>query len=328
MHDQIDKFKEYVAQHSISDDKDFLKITNFSIDDFYQDNDVGLTLIEACAYFGSVNIFYFLTSNDISKITENCHSYAVIGGNQDIINECLKEKKMGIDCLRSIIRTHNHKLFEYVLDRSFYRVADLYGKNWNSPKEKNLMHEEKYKSIYEDIITYQNLNAVFILFKRNKKIIFPWAAAFPQTIDIFKNNTFSNKDNRTNCGIIHFASKAQNSDICRLLLESYNQIIVDTNEGDECISHGVNINKKDKYGNTDLYYATWNNNKETIELLIAHGANVNEKYKIGKTALHVAAFNESKEIVELLLLHGANINEKIIMEKSPFILQHLNIVKK
>ena len=107
MHDQIDKFKEYVAQHSISDDKDFLKITNFSIDDFYQDNDVGLTLIEACAYFGSVNIFYFLISNDISKITENCLNYAVIGGNQDIINKCLKENKMDINCLRSIIRTQS-----------------------------------------------------------------------------------------------------------------------------------------------------------------------------------------------------------------------------
>ncbi|EAY06604.1 hypothetical protein TVAG_055980 [Trichomonas vaginalis G3] len=165
MHDQIDKFKEYSVQHSILGDKKFLKITNFDIDSFFEDVDVELTLIEACAYFGSVNIFYFLISNYNIKITGNCLSYAVIGGNQDIINECMKENKMGIDCLRSIIRTHNHKLFEYVLDRSLYRFSDLYGKYWYLPKENNLMNDKKYKSIYEDIITYQNLNAVFILFK-------------------------------------------------------------------------------------------------------------------------------------------------------------------
>ncbi|EAY04543.1 hypothetical protein TVAG_244440 [Trichomonas vaginalis G3] len=107
MHDQIDKFKEYTVQHSISDDEDFLKVPNFDIDAFVQGINVKLTLIEACAYFGSVNIFYFLISNDISKITENCLNYAVIGGNQDIINKCLKENKMDINCLRSIIRTQS-----------------------------------------------------------------------------------------------------------------------------------------------------------------------------------------------------------------------------
>ncbi|EAY04542.1 ankyrin repeat protein, putative [Trichomonas vaginalis G3] len=167
------------------------------------------------------------------------------------------------------------------------------------------MHDEKYRSIYEDIITYQNLNAVFILFKRNKKIIFPWAAAFPQTIDIFKNNTFSNKDNRTNCGIILFASKAQNSDICRLLLESYNQIIVDNNEKD------ININEKDKYGNTALYYATKNNNKETIEFLLSHGADINEKYKLGQTVLYYATIHGNKEIFEFLISHDANIKDSL-----------------
>ncbi|EAY21834.1 ankyrin repeat protein, putative [Trichomonas vaginalis G3] len=309
MHDQIDKFKEYLTQNSISGDI-FLKIPNFVYNAYhYLKFFAELSLIEACAYFGSVNIFYFLISNQISEITERCFSYAVIGGNQDIINECLKKHKMDIDCLRSIIRAHNHELLEYVLDREIFELDDLYGEDWG--KAGNCMGDANYRPIYKDIIRYQNLNAVFLLFKRNKYYIFPWGAVFPQTIDIFKNNTFSNKHNHTKCEIIYFACKSKNSDICRLLLESYNQNIVNNNEGDdECISHGIYISEKDKYRKTALYYAAKYNSKETAELLIAHGIDFSEKDNDGYTALHFAARYNSKETAELLISHGININEK------------------
>ncbi|EAX99185.1 ankyrin repeat protein, putative [Trichomonas vaginalis G3] len=76
------------------------------------------------------------------------------------------------------------------------------------------------------------------------------------------------------------------------------------------ISHGANINEKDKNGRTALHAAAYNNSKETAEFLISHGANINEKDENGKTALHFAAYNNSKETAELLISHGANINEK------------------
>ncbi|EAX98377.1 hypothetical protein TVAG_357460 [Trichomonas vaginalis G3] len=316
MHDQIDKFKEYLTQNSISHDDVFLEIPNLEKVDYFN-SFVELSLVETCAYFGSVNIFYFLISNHYCKITEKCLRYSVIGGNQDIINECLKENKMKIVCFRSIIRTHNHKLLEYVLDREIFTQDDLYGENYQSTKEYDWT-DKKFKPIYEDIIRYQNLNAAFLLFKRNKYYIFPWAAAFPQTIDIFKNNTFSNKLNHADGGIIHFACRSPNSDICRLLLESYNQIIVNDDEvelegeihNEERILHGLNINEKNKHGKTALCIAVRNDNKEMIEILISYGANVNEKDENGKTALHYDAYNNSKETAEVLISHGANINEK------------------
>ncbi|EAX96862.1 ankyrin repeat protein, putative [Trichomonas vaginalis G3] len=303
MHDQIDKFKEYLTQNSISGDI-FLEIPNFWYNAYHDDECFAeLSLIEACAYFGSVNIFYFLISNQISLITERCLSYSVIGGNQDIINECLKENKMDIDCLRSIIRSHNHELLEYVLDREIFELDDLYGEDWKSGKERNCMGDANYRPIYKDIIRFQNLNAVFLLFKRNKYYIFPWGAAFPQTIDIFKNNSFSNKHNHTKCGIIYFASKSKNSDICRLLLESYNQIIVNNKQD-------IDINEKDDDGKTALHIAASHNSKETAKLLISHGININEKDNDGRTALHFAASHNSKETAKLLISHGININEK------------------
>ncbi|EAX97999.1 hypothetical protein TVAG_114510 [Trichomonas vaginalis G3] len=75
------------------------------------------------------------------------------------------------------------------------------------------------------------------------------------------------------------------------------------------LSLGVNINGKDKFGNTALHLAAIYNSKEIAELLISHGANINEKDKYGQTALHLAAQNNSKETAELLILYGININE-------------------
>ncbi|EAY09570.1 ankyrin repeat protein, putative [Trichomonas vaginalis G3] len=76
------------------------------------------------------------------------------------------------------------------------------------------------------------------------------------------------------------------------------------------LSHGANINDKNKNGQTTLHIAAMHNNKETAEVLILHGANINEKNKAGETALHYAAMYNNKETAEVLILHGANINEK------------------
>ncbi|EAX88255.1 hypothetical protein TVAG_374210 [Trichomonas vaginalis G3] len=75
------------------------------------------------------------------------------------------------------------------------------------------------------------------------------------------------------------------------------------------LSHGANINAKNKDGETALHVAA-RGKKETIEFLLSHGANSSLKDKDGKTALYIAAFGNKKEIAEILISHGANINEK------------------
>ncbi|EAY03991.1 hypothetical protein TVAG_195840 [Trichomonas vaginalis G3] len=86
------------------------------------------------------------------------------------------------------------------------------------------------------------------------------------------------------------------------------------------LSHGANINY--------LRYAAGCNSKETIKLLISHGSNINEKDKAGKTALHYAAESNSKESAEILISYDTNINDRDKYGKPLFMLQHKIIVKK
>jgi hypothetical protein len=64
----------------------------------------------------------------------------------------------------------------------------------------------------------------------------------------------------------------------------------------------------EKFGQTPLHIAAFNNHKGIAEYLLAHKADVNAKSKNGSTPLHLAAAKGNKEIVELLLAHNAEID--------------------
>jgi cytohesin len=79
------------------------------------------------------------------------------------------------------------------------------------------------------------------------------------------------------------------------------------------IDQGIDVNAKDRDGNTPLHLA--NNVKDNIEfteLLIAKGADVNAKSKSGMTPLHqaVRTRNGRKDVVELLIANGAEVDVK------------------
>ena len=76
------------------------------------------------------------------------------------------------------------------------------------------------------------------------------------------------------------------------------------------LTHGTNINAKDKNGDTALILATYEGNLEVVKLLVDHGADVNIKDKHGWTALMTAAQNDWPEITKILLDHGADVNAK------------------
>jgi ankyrin repeat protein len=71
------------------------------------------------------------------------------------------------------------------------------------------------------------------------------------------------------------------------------------------IAVGVDVNAKNKWGETALHLATRYGHKKIVESLIAAGANVNATDDWGRSALHLATINGHKEIVKRLIAKGA-----------------------
>ncbi|EAY08764.1 ankyrin repeat protein, putative [Trichomonas vaginalis G3] len=305
MNDKIDQFKEYISQHSF----EYIpfKVLGFPI----------LSPLEACCYFGSVNIFNFIISNYKQKITQECLKYSLIGGNTDIINESLKNNTIDKECFVCIAASHNNQFLDYIFERNLFNL-DI--------------------SDFAEIIFSQNIKVAFLMFEKNKDSILPWCAAFPQTLEIFKNEDldFTKKSIR-NETILIVAMIYNNTEICKFLIDSLKDKALDINAQDNdkfsalcyavknnnkeiaelLISHGAKVDAADDYGEVPLNIAVQNNNQDLIELLISNKADLNACNKNKITALHVAVENNNIEIMNLLFSHGANVDPKDENGKTP-----------
>ena len=320
MHDQIDCFEEYVSNHSITD---LLMFCRFEFSLFER-----LSLLEACCYFGSVNIFFFLISNAECAITEKCLKASIFGGNIDIINECLKKQQIDKYCVNSSIVSHNNQFFEYILENvmftSNFKVESTYCSD--DDYSDNIVYIDHFD--FEDyfdhecIIESQNLNAVFLLYMKNKILIFPWCAAFPQLLDIIKKESMNNSYLVLDLQFLHYAINygcietvkfafSQNEGEITEYIHP-NQLLLYAAEKDSkeiaefLLSHGADKDA-DSDEVTPLYVALINNSFETAEFLISNGANVNI-WIDEETALQFALDKNVKEIAKLIVLHGADIN--------------------
>ncbi len=75
---------------------------------------------------------------------------------------------------------------------------------------------------------------------------------------------------------------------------------------------GIEINTTNESGDTALHYALMNGHKEIVKLLIDKEIDINAKNYTGWTALHLASINGHKKIAELLIDRGIEINTKDI----------------
>ncbi len=81
------------------------------------------------------------------------------------------------------------------------------------------------------------------------------------------------------------------------------------------IMDGINVNVRDKDGNTALIAASERNELKIVNLLLRNGANVNIKNKSDQTALQLAVFvpireKDQMETIKRLLAAGADVNAK------------------
>ncbi|EAY16927.1 hypothetical protein TVAG_150790 [Trichomonas vaginalis G3] len=267
MHDQIDKFKEYITNNSLENE-------TFNIPTYYY-----VSPIEACCYFGSVNIFYFLISNSREDINPNynCLEFALMGRNTDIINECMKNTKLNSSMLDLIVMSHNNQFLEHIIMRDLCNLYEL------KPRK---------------IVKSQNLKAVFLMFEKEKNSVIPWCAAFPQSIDILKEpdlcwDSISYKERN----IMHFATKSNSIELCKFIL---NLKVLDSDY----------LSSLDRSKMTPVHYAVKNKNKEMIELLISNGASPDAISFPERNPLQYAVYNSLHDMIEVLISNGAKINAK------------------
>jgi ankyrin repeat protein len=94
---------------------------------------------------------------------------------------------------------------------------------------------------------------------------------------------------------------------------------------DECKGK---LDNKDSWGDTALYYAVDEGNKDAVEVLLANGANVNvvKSGDIGDTVLHWAVYKANKDIIKLLLnAKGIKVNAKNNHNETPLDLAYSEI---
>ncbi len=74
------------------------------------------------------------------------------------------------------------------------------------------------------------------------------------------------------------------------------------------LNSGIDLNFKDKYGETPLYRAVDNNNSNIVKFLIENGANVDLKSQNDRTPLIRAVEKNNYQLVRYLIRKGANVD--------------------
>lgn len=89
----------------------------------------------------------------------------------------------------------------------------------------------------------------------------------------------------------------------------YDPLITDASYIRECISEGYDVNSRDDYGDTVLFWAAQDGKLDVVkELFKSKDLDVNLCGSEGYTPLHGACLSGSIEIMELLLHKGAKVD--------------------
>jgi ankyrin repeat protein len=75
---------------------------------------------------------------------------------------------------------------------------------------------------------------------------------------------------------------------------------------DLLVSHGANVNIRNRRGVTPLIEAADTGDTEVVAYLVRHSASINQSDDAGRTALSLAAYRHYSDIVDFLLGHGAD----------------------
>ncbi|EAY03167.1 hypothetical protein TVAG_345410 [Trichomonas vaginalis G3] len=242
--------------------------------DLYPYSEEGYSLLELCCYNGSVDCFKLLRTKFKSPITQKCLEFSFLGGNPEIMSECLKYQKPDEFTMKHAIISHNIDFVSFLMNEHNIDI--------------DLSICAKYKNLESFLVYFDQTNGI------DKCFVYSIMFNIPSILEyFFSQGANINEKDENGETALHNATIENNEETVEFL-----------------ITHGANINEKNENEETALHYAATNNCTQIAEFLILHGANINEKDKKGKTALHNASIWNCKETADLLILLGANIDEK------------------
>ncbi|EAY01643.1 ankyrin repeat protein, putative [Trichomonas vaginalis G3] len=275
--------------------------------ELYPESEEGYSFLELCCYHGAVDCFKFLRTKFNALITERCLSLSFLGGNPDIMSECLKMQKPFQKCMEYAIISHNIDFVTF------------------------LMNEYKLNINLECCYQYNNLEVFLIYLDQTKNfntcLISSPCFHIPSLCEyLISQKADVNAKNEQGKTPLHCAVECSDKVIAKLLIShgadvNSNKYIFgaplryaiyykDKEMVEFLLSNGADPKQKDLESESLLQCAINRNQKEIVELFIAKGVNINEIYASGETALHIAAASNNKEITELLIAHGVNIYAK------------------
>ncbi|EAY21110.1 hypothetical protein TVAG_282800 [Trichomonas vaginalis G3] len=185
----------------------------------YPFNYCGYSLLELCCYHGAVDCFKFLRSKFNSEITQRCLQLSFLGGNPEIMSECLKYQTPNKECMRYAIISHNIDFVTFLMNEYNIKIDLFYCR------------------------LYNNLDSFLVYFDQTNDYseCFVHSSIFdiPSFCEYFlSHGTNINEKNIYGKTALHIAAENNCKETAEFL-----------------ISHGANINEKDKNGKTALSYA-------------------------------------------------------------------------
>ncbi|EAY04439.1 ankyrin repeat protein, putative [Trichomonas vaginalis G3] len=252
------------------------------------------TLLELCCYHGAVDCFKLLRTKFNSEITYKCLISSFLGGNPEIMSECLKHHKPDKDCMKYAIISHNIDFVTFLMNE--YNI-DIYIRLYHCIDHKNLESFLVYFDLTNDINTCFVYSACF-----NIPSICEYFLSLGADImarDYLKSTA------------LHNAAYENSKEAAEFL-----------------ISHGININEIDNDGKTALHEAAYKIVKKQLNFLFYMVQISMKKINMEKLLFML----QQKIIVKKppsFLYHMVRISmKKKDMGKPHFIMQHFKIVKK
>ena len=109
MYDDIENFIPFIELDGFDENQEFDS-------SLYPPGYGGFSLLELCCYHGAVGCFKLLRTKFSSEITDNCLRFSFLGGNPEIMSECLKVITPDWSSMEYAIISHNIDFVSFLMN--------------------------------------------------------------------------------------------------------------------------------------------------------------------------------------------------------------------